>query len=42
MFELFAFCLPFAMVIFAIECGPRIARYIENRRIDRELYGDAA
>lgn len=40
MFELFAFSLPFAMVIFAIEGGPRIARIIEHRRIDREMFGE--
>lgn len=35
----FGFCMPFAMMIFAIEVGPRISKYVENRRIDRELYG---
>lgn len=39
MTELFLVCVPLALTVIGIEYGPRLSRYLENARIDRELYG---
>lgn len=37
--EIIVLTLPISMSLIAIEYGPKLARHIENARLDREQYG---